>query len=257
MHRAICNGARSMSDRDEIDRWLELAADTHGTPAFVYFSDLVSERIGALDQAFDDGFDLSFAVKSNPNPGLLSWLRGRIGHLDVSSIGEFRLALAAGWDPSSISFTGPAKREPEMHEAIAGGIGLLIMESLREARLASAIARSLDRTQSVLVRIAPNHVPKGFGDQMAGRPSPFGIDEDDANDAIAEVQRLEALHLAGLHIYSGTQCLKATAIVELYRNFIALFRRLCQRHAITPERLIFGSGLGVAYHEQDTPLDLA
>ena len=238
------------------DILLREVADRIGTPCFAYFTDTVRERIDQLCTQFANRFELSFAVKSNPNPEMLKWMRGRVGHLDISSIGEFRLACAAGWAPAHLSFTGPAKREADLLEAIENGIGLLVLESLREARLANDIALKLGRLQPVLLRIAPDKVPKGFGDQMAGRPSPFGVDIEDADEALAQIGAMSGIHLAGLHIYAGTQCLKAEAIAENYRNYIAIFEELCDRHSITPEILVLGSGLGVPYHEGDEPLDL-
>jgi diaminopimelate decarboxylase len=243
--------------RAATDDWLNEAAGRFGTPAFVYFTDPIERRIAALRLAFGDRFALSYAVKSNPNPALLTWLNGRVPLLDLSSIGEMRLAVAAGWDPARISFTGPAKRDFELAEAIAGGVGELVLESLREARLADRIAYSLGRVQKVLVRIAPECVPRGFGDQMAGRPSAFGIDAETAAATLPQILRLPNLEIAGFHIYSGTQCLKPDAIVENYRGFIALFKALCLDHALSPEKLVFGSGLGIPYHDEDQPLDLA
>lgn len=244
-----------MTDPD-IDDWLGQAAKRFGTPSFIYFADRIARRIEELRDAFAGRFALSYAVKSNPNPALLTWLNGRVDLLDVSSIGEFHLAVAAGWNPVLISFTGPAKRDVELRDAIHGRVGLLVIESLREARLANAIARSADCVQRVLVRIAPDSVPKGFGDQMAGRPSPFGIDLEDAPEAIDAILAMPNLNLAGLHIYSGTQCLKPDAVVENYRGFLRIFAALCEAHGVTPDKLILGSGLGVAYHDQDAPLSL-
>ncbi|MET0251543.1 MAG: type III PLP-dependent enzyme [Novosphingobium sp.] len=240
----------------ERDGWLERAAERFGTPAYVYLTDPIEARIGQLNDAFDDRFALSFAAKSNPNPGLLRWLNGHIGHLDVSSIGEFRLAVEAGWEPARISFTGPGKREFELREALGHGLGLLVIESLREARLANAVARRFGRVQPVLIRIAPDTMPKGFGDQLAGRPSAFGIDLEVADQALEEIAALASLRIAGFHIYAGTQCLKPAAIAENYRTFLAVFEQLCAAHELTPETLIFGAGLGIAYHDHDTPLDL-
>src|SRR5690606_19549477 len=134
-----------------------------GTPAFVYFADAVERRIQAINEAFGGRFALSFAVKSNPNPAMLTWLESRIPFLDISSIGEMRLALAAGWSADRMSFTGPAKRDFELEEAIAGGLGELVVESVREARSASAIGGRLGRRQKIVVRVAPDRVPKGFG----------------------------------------------------------------------------------------------
>ena len=51
--------------------------------------------------------------------------------------------------------------------------------------------------QDVLVRITPPAVPRGFGDTMAGRPVPFGIDAEEAVPALREIApgRLSACHL--------------------------------------------------------------
>ncbi|MET0587972.1 MAG: type III PLP-dependent enzyme [Novosphingobium sp.] len=244
-----------MNDADR-DQWLERAASEFQTPAYVYFTDVIEQRIALLRDRFDGRFALSYAVKCNPNPALLRWLNGRIEHLDISSVGELRLAVQAGWDPAQISFTGPAKRQFELEEAIAAGLGLLVVESLREARMASAIASRLGMTQQVLVRIAPDSVPKGFGDQMAGRPCPFGIDMEDADAALREIRALPGLTIAGLHIYSGTQSLKPEAIVANYRNFMGIFAELSANHGLQPEQLVFGSGMGIAYHDNDVPLAL-
>jgi diaminopimelate decarboxylase len=99
-------------------------------------------------------------------------------------------------------------------------------------------------------------VPKGFGDQMAGRPSAFGIDYETAAEEIPQILSLEHLTCTGLHIYSGTQCLIADAVCRNYRQFLKIFREHCEAHDLTPRRLIFGSGLGVPYHPTDTALDL-
>ncbi len=239
-----------------LDALLAGAAERFGTPQFLYATPAISARAAALRAAFGGRFVLSYAVKANPNRALLGWLRDQVEFLDVSSIGEFHRARGAGWAPARLSFTGPAKRERELREAIAGGIGELVVESLAEARRADAIAGGMGRRQAVLARISPDRVPKGFGDHMAGRPSPFGIDVEEAEAALAEILALPNLTLAGLHIYSGTQCLKAEAIVENYAIFIEIFERLCARHDIAPRKLIFGSGLGIPYHDGDAALDL-
>lgn len=244
----------TMPDPD--DR-LQAASEAFGTPAYVYFEDRIAARCAALEDAFGRWFDLSYAVKCNPNGHLLGWLRGRVPYLDVSSVGEFARAVASGWEPSRLSFTGPGKRDAELQAALAGGLGELVVESLDEARRADAVARGMGRRQDVLVRIAPDRVPKGFGDQMAGRPSPFGVDVEVAAGTLAEIMALPGLRVAGLHIYSGTQSLKPAAIAENWRIFMAIFADLCTGAGLVPEKLVFGSGLGIPYHPGDEALDLA
>lgn len=246
-----------MSAKSFLDEYLLRAANTFGTPSFAYLTDAIHDRIDHIRKTFGGRFLLSYAVKSNPNPALLNWLKDHIDLLDVSSIGEFRLGLRSGWSPARASFTGPGKREAELRESIQGGLGELVLESVQEALIADSIAKELHRVQDIIVRIAPSRVPKGFGDHMAGRPSAFGIDQEQVHIELPEILALKNLRFAGLHIYSGTQCLKPDAICENYRIFLEIFRDICTTYELHPQKLIFGSGLGIPYHDEDQALDLS
>ncbi len=247
----------ALAERGAFDRQLAQAAERFGTPAYVYSTDTAEDRLAHLRAHLGRWFAISFAVKSNPNPALLDWMRGRLDYLDISSGGEFQLSRQAGWDPARISFTGPAKQEFELRPAIEAGLGELVLESLREAELANAIAAEAGRIQPVLIRIAPARVPKGFGDQMAGRPSPLGIDAEDAPEILPRIAALANLRIIGLHVYSGTQCLKPAAICENWRIFMQVFSEICDALELQPDKLIFGAGLGIPYHPGDQALDLA
>jgi diaminopimelate decarboxylase len=61
----------------------------------------------------------------------------------------------------------------------------------------------------------------------------------------------------GFHIFSGSQNLKAEAIMEAQRNTFDLARRLVE-HAPSPVRLLnLGGGFGIPYFPGEQPLDLA
>jgi diaminopimelate decarboxylase len=235
---------------------LERIANEFGTPCFVYDLDAVRQRATAIKTSFGGRFELSYAVKANPNLTILRRLKGIVELLDVSSGGELRRAILAGWDPRLISFTGPGKSNAELQAAVDSRIGCVILESVDEAERLSAIATRTGREQPVLVRIAPATVPAGFGVGMAGKPCQFGIDEEDSMAAIAAMLAMRHIPLKGFHIYSGTQCLKPDALVQNYENFIRIFRHLSTQFDFLPERLIFGSALGVPYYPEDKPLDL-
>mgnify|MGYP005852716299 FL=1 len=227
-------------------------AGEFGTPCYVYFEEDIRSRARDLRSAFDNKFQISFAVKSNPNVGLLKCLRSVVERLDVSSIGEIARALRAGWPPERLSFTGPGKSERELAAAVDHGVGEVVVES----HALDGILQGRRRWQRVLLRISPRTVPPGFGLTMSGKPSAFGVDEEAADQALATLRGLSRLELVGFHIYSGSQCLKEQAIVENYRIYIEVFRRLSQEHHLRPRMLVFGAGLGVAYHPEDRPLDL-
>jgi diaminopimelate decarboxylase len=239
-----------MRDGDTLNDILSRVACDFGTPCFVYFMDQVRERVQAVRSAFGDRFRISYAVKSNPNPGILRRMRNLVDSLDVSSAGEVHGALASGWEAHQLGFTGPAKTETELRTAVNAGIGEVIVESQDEAELLDRLAASARTRQRILIRISPRSVPRGFGLNMSGRWTQFGIDEEDLDVAVERVRRLPHLELCGFHIYSGTQCLKAAAIIENYEIFIDLFKRTCHTHGLRPHRLIFGAGLGVPYYER-------
>jgi diaminopimelate decarboxylase len=237
---------------------LQQVVDRFGTPTYVYFLDPVLQKVEVLRTAFEGRFEISYAVKSNPHPALLRKLREHIGLLDLSSGGELELALAIGWPAETLGFTGPAKDLDELRASAQAQIGAHVVESVEEAQELDALRQelSLTGTQPILLRVAPRRIPRGFGSHMAGRPTPFGVDEEEVDEAVRALQALSNLTLVGLHIYSGTQCLKAPSIVENFSVQLELFRTICENHDLTPERLVFGSGLGIPYHEGDQPLDL-
>ena len=93
-----------MAERHDV---LADVAQRFGTPCFIYFLDDVRARLDAIRQAFGGRFEVSYAVKSNPNPALVAWMKDHVPALDISSGGELRRALAAGWSGDRISFHGP------------------------------------------------------------------------------------------------------------------------------------------------------
>ena len=156
-----------------------------------------------------------------------------------------------------MGFTGPAKTKGELRIGVERRIGeVVVVESIDEARALEEIRAKARRRQRILVRIAPRTVPRGFGVSMSGKPTQFGIDEEEMEAALVILRDLPHLDLCGFHAYSGTQCLKADAVTENYETFIDIFRRASRAAQQQPRRLVFGSGLGIPHYESDLPLDL-
>lgn len=235
---------------------LKALADALPTPSYVYFIDEARANARRLREAFDGAFEISYAVKANPAHAVLVGLDGHVETLDISSGGELARALRAGWDAARLSFTGPGKRDAELQAAVDARIGEVVIESPEEAQRLSELAVAAGVRQSVLVRIAPSRVPPGFGDTMSGKPCAFGIDEEELPNVLAHVQQLAGLELVGFHAYSGTQCLRADSIVENWTIFADLFERASAMAGIAPRKLVFGSGLGIRYHDNQTALVL-
>ena len=162
------------------------------------------------------------------------------------------------WDLDGAgSFAGRGKRPAEIDEAVASGIGHLVVEGLHQAQIASEAALRRGVVQRVLARISPASSPKGFGARMTGVATQVGIDEEDAAEVLAEVAGLPGLVLDGLHFHAGSNSLDAAATGANMRNCAELTHRLVASLGRLPGRLIFGAGFGVPYHEGQVALDLA
>lgn len=234
-----------------------LAAQTYGTPCYVYDLDLLTARLNTLSGLFGPRFGISYAIKANPNLAVMAAIKPWLSTFDASSFAEVERAVKVGMDPAHITFSGPAKRREEIARAIRLGVGELVLEGLAEAREASGIARGLGVVQAVLVRINPARVPRGFGASMAATPSQFGIDEEDMADILPQIAALPGLRLIGFHIYSGTNCRSPQPIADNFQIFADIFRAAQAITGIAPARLVFGSGFGIPYLPGEAELDHA
>lgn len=224
-------------------------------PAYVYDVDVLLARLQVLKGLFGAEFGVSFAIKSNPNRALLERIASHADSLDASSFGEVLRAGRSGMPPERISYSGPGKRRTELQAFIGTGAELVV-ESFDEIEDAAAIARDKGVSQTVLIRINPDHVPRGFGASMSGKPSQFGIDEQATSQAIALVDSARHLELAGFHIYTGSNSLSTETLIENFRNMARLFLHFSQDGRRPLEKLIFGTGFGLPYHQGQEPLDI-
>ena len=202
---------------------LETAARQFGTPLYVYDLEAMRARVSLLRDLFDGQFEISYAIKANPNAALLKGLQPLVDTFDASAFAEVERAIAAGMPAERVSFSGPAKRVGELKGALRVGVGELILESVGEAEELSRLAIAAGKTQACLVRINPDRVPRKFGASMGGAASQFGVDEEDIADALPQIAALPGIKIEGFHIYSGTNCLDPEAIAENFSIFVDIF----------------------------------
>ena len=240
----------------EPERWQALA-QTHGTPFYLFDADAVARRVAAVQAAVDGLAGVYYAVKANPNLGLLRAARDFVDGVDVSSGGEQAQAQLAGFLPEKMSFAGPAKSDAELEAAISAGVGCISVESLREIDACAGIAQRLGRPAQILLRVNPNQVHKAYGLKMGGRAVQFGIDEDELPQAERRVLA-HGGHLVcrGLHSYVGSQCFDIAGTLEATRNALRLAREFEARTGLPCLKLNLGGGFGVAQSGERRELQL-
>lgn len=237
------------------DQSIDLLANELGTPYYAYDREAIEARVQALRRHLPQRVRLSYAVKANPMPALVNFLAPRVDGLDVASVGEAERALASAMTPSAISFAGPGKREGEIAQAVGSGI-TIGLESRRQIDTVAAEAREQGKTPRVSLRLNPDFRVKGSGMHMGGGPQPFGVDVEQAPEFLRAIHD-DGMHLAGMHIFAGSQNLRAAVIAEAQRRSLDLALELIRELSLAPEFINIGGGFGIPYFPGETPLDLA
>lgn len=232
----------------------QLAAQIGHTPFYAYDRALISQQITQLKQALPAKVHLHYAMKANPMPAVVQHVATQVNGLDVASLGEMRVALDTGTAPHDISFAGPGKSNNELEAAIAAGV-IINMESRGEMLRITDIAERVGIKPRVAIRVNPDFELKTSGMKMSGGPKPFGVDAEKVPDLMRELFERE-LDFQGFHIFTGSQNLRADALIESQTNTFELAARLAQ-HADKPLRwLNIGGGFGIPYFPGEQRLDI-
>lgn len=224
------------------------------TPFYAYDRRLIAERVSLLRHCLPHEIYLHYAMKANPMPAVVQYLAGLVDGIDVASVGEMKVALDTGMPPDRISFAGPGKNEHELACAIAAGI-VINMESERELERIATLAKQMGVCPKVAVRVNPDFELKFSGMKMGGGPKQFGIDVERVPTMLARIGEL-GLDLEGLHIFCGSQNLKAEAIQDAHEKTLQLGLQLAQVSPVPIRTLNIGGGFGVPYFPGEKPLDL-
>lgn len=239
------------------DLALEALARDHGTPLYVYDAPAMRAELRALRDALPECVEIFYSVKANPNPEVVRVFVESGTGCEVASGAEYLRARAAGCAPERILFAGPGKSEAELELVVRSGIGEIHVESREEVASLGAIARRLERSVDVSIRVNPAQPAAGGAMQMGGLPSAFGIDEERLDQAVGWVASEPQLRLRGVHQFAGTQILDVELLVAQWRHALAVGERLAALGGEPPRTIDLGGGLGIPYFAHEKPLDLA
>lgn len=225
-----------------------------GTPLFVYDRARIGAQIARFRAAMPRDVALHYAVKANPYAPLLSWLASQVDGFDLASGGELLALQAVGGLARPVSFAGPGKSDNELELAIASQV-TINLESESEAERALAAAERLGITPRLAIRVNPPFALKGAGMKMGGLASPFGVDCERV-PALARRIVAAGAEWHGLHVYAGSQVLRAEALVEMQAATVALAAAIARDSGLAIPHLNLGGGFGIPYAAGDEPLDI-
>ena len=231
-------------------------AERHGTPLFVYDAALMRRAYRALAGAVAGFAEVDYSVKANPNPAVIRVFHGEGAGAEIASAAEFDAALRAGVPAQRILFAGPGKSAGDLDRVIGDGIGEIHLENREEVSRVAAAAERHGTAVRVALRINPGTTAQGGAMRMGGKPSPFGFDEEELSEAAAAVEAKAGLSLVGLHLFAGTQGLRADTLLGQWAYGLRLAARIAREIGRPLETIDLGGGLGIPYFSGDATLDL-
>jgi diaminopimelate decarboxylase len=228
---------------------LPAIAEAVGTPVYVYSTATMVRHARVLREALEPLPDplIAYAVKANPNAGVLATLAAEGLGADVVSGGEYRRAVAAGVAPEKIVFSGVGKSEAEMALALEGGLYQFNLESVEEAEMLSAVAVRMGRTAPVAFRVNPDVAAGSHAKISTGAAdNKFGVPIADAPAAYARAAALPGLAVQGIAVHIGSQLTNLAPLESAFTKLGALLAGLrAAGHSLSVADL--GGGLGVPY----------
>jgi diaminopimelate decarboxylase len=229
-----------------------------GTPLYVF--DEVELREGCREwlSEFRSRYEettVIYAAKAYLGRALARLMAEEGLGLDVASGGELAIARSAEFPMERVYFHGNNKSAQELREALAAGVGYVVVDNFHEAVLLNEIALDVRRRQPVLLRVSPNIDPHTHEYVATGAlDSKFGvaIATGQAEEAMLNLMASPGLELAGLHAHIGSQILETEPHRQTCRVVLEFAARMKERHGFEMRLFSPGGGFAIQY-TRDAP----
>lgn len=234
-------------------------AEEFGTALYVYDQADLENRMETYRDAFASRYpnsDVIYASKAFLNKAVCRLVNAHGLCLDVSGGGELALAQAVDFPMERVFVHGNNKTPQELREAIAAGVGRIVVDSRIEARRVSEIAGELGKTQDIYMRITPGveadtheYIRTGCEDSKFG----FTMREDFAFNCVADILELPNVNLVGFHMHIGSQIFALHSFDEAIKVIVEFAARVKGHYGIEVGEIDVGGGLGIAYTTEENP----
>jgi len=238
-------------------------AERFGTPLYVYDLETARSACRAYTAAFArhlDDFGVVYAGKAFLCRAWCQVLEQEGLGLDVASGGELWMAHAAGFPLEHVFVHGNNKTAAELELALQLGVGHVVVDSLYEIELLSAMAEEHGRKQRVLLRLGPGVRPSTHRYMQTGHDgSKFGVALSDglATAAVRAILASPHLILDGVHAHIGSQICETAPFEAEIGIIMAKLAEWRGKLGLECGVLDMGGGLGVPYSRHDAAPSIA
>lgn len=221
------------------------------TPFYYYDTRLLQDTIAAIKEAMPAGTHMHYALKANSNPLVLQTIASAGFEADCVSGGEITTAIATGFNPATIAYSGVGKTDQEIALGLRVGIGCFNIESIEELQIVSEIAHNMGKVAPVALRVNPNidahthhYITTGLEENK------FGIDLNMLDLAVELATTLPNLNLRGFHFHIGSQITITEPFTLLCQRIKGIVNKY-ESKGVRIESINVGGGLGIDYEDPD------
>lgn len=244
-------------------RKAEDLAAAHGTPLYVYGKRAVLARYGLLEGLLGRVAPveawLCYAMKANPHPGLLTLLRKRGARVDAVSPNEVDAALAAGFPPERVLFTGTSVSLDDLDRVFRIDGLTVNIDAAEQLEVMGRFRRRSCPGRKVRVSVRWNPgIGSGFNPRVVtagrrstdGTPIKFGVEEGKVLGVFERARALGFLPV-GLHHHLGSGWVRQDfPTVRAAADKLVRKAGQLKKKGFPLEFLDFGGGFGPRYSKE-------
>lgn len=231
----------------------------YGTPLYVmdegYIRSVCREIIECLKSEYPDSMAF-YASKAFSAKAIYSVAASEGLGTDVVSAGELYTAIAGKMPANRIIMHGNNKSKTELEYAVKTGIYAIVIDSLHELSLLSAIGDEFGICSiNVMVRINPGveaHTHHYMQTSKTDSKFGFSISDGSAIEFIRKVKAAKNLNFIGIHCHIGSQIFETEPFRLTVDYMTDLIADLSRENIIVTD-LNMGGGYGVYYTDYDRP----
>ncbi|MEG0360541.1 MAG: alanine racemase [Longicatena sp.] len=211
------------------------------TPAYVFDTDVLCERIQFIKKALGDRVHLCYAMKANPF--IIKSIENEIDRFEVCSHGEFEICERANVSIDKVVLSGVYKAKKDIERVVKeyGDRIVYTSESVNHFYLIHEAAKQVGCKVKMLLRITT-------GNQ-------FGICEEELCKLIEKRDEYPHIEIVGIHHFSGTQRKRLSIYKEELEFADNLITKLEKDYGYVAQELEFGPGFYVEYFQGAKPYD--
>ena len=225
----------------------------HKTPLYVMDEDVIRKNCrsfkASIEKFYGDGL-VCYASKTFCCKEMCRIINDEGLGLDISSGGELYTAMSVDFPADKLVFHGNNKTDEELKLALDYGVGRIVVDNFDELSLLNRLAKNLNKTANIMLRIKPgvdsdthNYIMTGQIDSKFG----LGLETGEAFNAAKMAIESDNINLRGFHCHIGSQIFDIEPFALAAKVMLDFIAKVKKELNYEIYDLNLGGGFGIRY----------